>query len=221
MAAMITILARIPKAFVLAGLLALTVVGKSDAQNEAMPSYNVSPAPNLTPVYSIINGPVGWTFQPTTDISVTALGVFAGLPSNLEVGLWNSSGDLLASSTIGSDATAFDQSLYESITPVSLMANQTYYLAAFSSSGAFQAVTLSPNFAPPDGNAIMSPYIQLGSVATENGGVFQFPDMVQGPNDAAIIAANFEFQPVPEPATFSLLGVGSLAWLAKRRKISS
>jgi len=216
-----TIPAKTKKILGLSCLLVLAIALKAGAQMEAMPGYVVSNSPNFTPVYSEINGPVGWTFQPTTDISVTALGVFDGLPANLKVGLWNSSGVLLASSTITASATSFNQSLYETITPVALSASQTYYVAAFSPSGAFQALTLSPNLAPPDGMAIMSPDIQLGMVASENNGVFQFPDMVEGPADSAIIAANFEFEPVPEPATFALIGAGSLALLAARRRISA
>jgi hypothetical protein len=102
---------------------------------------------------------------------------------------------------------------------VALDAGQTYYIAAFSQSGAFQALTLSPNFSPPDGNAIMSPFIQLGTVATENNSIFQFPDTIQGaPADSAIIAANFEFQPVPEPSALAMLGLSSLALLARQRR---
>jgi hypothetical protein len=219
--AMMTIPVKTQKILALSCLFVLAITLKAGAQMEAMPGYVVFNNPNFTPVYAVINGPVGWTFQPLTDISVAALGVFDGLPANLEVGLWNSSGTLLASETIDAGATPFDQSLYESITPVALTAGQTYYLAAFSPSGEFQALTLSPNLAPPDGMAIMSPDIQLGMVANEDGGVFQFPDTVQGPADTAIIAANFEFEPVPEPASFAFVAAGSLALLAARRRISS
>ncbi len=199
-------------------LLILAVALTARAQMEAMPGYVVQTDPSFTPVYSLINGPVGWTFQPNINISVTALGVFAGLPNNLEVGLWNSSGTLLASSTITAGATPFNQSLYESITPVTLDASQVYYIAAFSASGPFQALVLSPNLAPPDGNAIMSPDIQLGTVASANNGIFQFPGVIEYVPDSAIIAPNFEFTAVPEPSTFGLFGLGSLAFLARQRR---
>ena len=216
---MITPLPKTNSAKILSGLTVLVTTLAARAQTEAMPGYALINNPNLTPVYSSIFGPVGWTFQPTMDISVTALGTFNTLPLNLEVGLWNASGALLASSTITASATPVNQSLYESIAPVTLDADQTYYIAAFSPSGAFQALALSPNFAPPDGIAVTSPDIQLGTIATENNGIFQFPDNTTGaPPDSAIIAANFEFTPVPEPATFNLLGIGSLAFFARRRR---
>ncbi|HTR41993.1 MAG TPA: DUF4082 domain-containing protein [Pseudomonadales bacterium] len=201
------------------GLMVLAATTAAHAQMEAMPGYNVTPNPAYTPVMSSINGPVGWTFQPTTEISVTALGIFNNLPANLEVGLWNASGTLLASSTIKAGAVAIDQSLYESITPVDLTAGQTYYLAAYSPSGAFSALALSPNITPADGNAIMSPDIQLGTAAYANNGVFEFPGVTESVPDSAIIAPNFEYAPVvPEPSTLYLLGAGSLALLIRRRR---
>lgn len=218
---MMTIAVKTQKVLALSCLFILAITLKVGAQMEAMPGYVVFNNPDFTPVYAVINGPVGWTFQPLTDISVTALGVFDGLPANLEVGLWNSSGTLLASETIDENIISFNQSRYESITPVALTAGQTYYLAAFSPSGEFQALTLSPNLTPPDGMAIMSPDIQLGMVANEDGGVFQFPDTVQGPADSAIIAANFEFAVAPEPASFAIVGAGLSVLLAARRRISS
>jgi hypothetical protein len=217
----ITIPIKIQKVLALSCLFVSAITLKAGAQMEAMPGYVVFNNPDFTPVYAVINGPVGWTFQPLTDISVTALGMFDGLPANLEVGLWNSSGTLLVSETIDENIISFNQSRYESITPVALTAGQTYYLAAFSPSGEFQALTLSPNLVPPDGMAIMSPDIQLGSVATENNGVFQFPDNVQGVADSAIIAANFEFAVAPEPATLAIVGAGLSVLLAARRRISS
>jgi hypothetical protein len=198
----------------LASAMALT----ASAQDEAMPNFAIMPTPGYTPVYSNISGPVGWTFQPTTEISVTALGAFANLPLGLEIGLWNSSGALLASDTITSASTAVDLSLYQSITPVTLMADQTYYIAAYNPGGAFQTVVLGEGLNPPDGTALMSPYIQLGNAADANNGVFQFPNVVDGPTDTAIIGANFEFQPVPEPTTLALGGIGALALLAARRR---
>ena len=198
----------------LASALALT----AGAQNEAMPNYAIMPTPGYTPIYSVINGTVGWTFQPTTEISVTALGAFANLPSGVEIGLWNSSGALLASDTITSASTAVGLSLYQSITPVMLQADQTYYIAAYNPGGAFQTVVLGEGLNPPDGTALMSPYIQLGNAADANNGTFQFPNVVDGPTDTAIIGANFEFQPVPEPATLALGGIGALFLLAARRR---
>jgi hypothetical protein len=189
---------------------------------EAMPNYVGTTSSDLSPIYSTQPGPVGWIFQPQMDISVTALGAFAYcMPADgLEVGIWNSSGVLLASNTITAASQPVGQSLYESITPVMLAANQMYFLAAYQPNS-FESVVVGPNFDPPSGYAIMSPDIQLDGAAAEqnfgdNGFIFPTED-VESPG-AAIVAPNFEFEAVPEPSTFCLLGTASLALLALRRR---
>jgi hypothetical protein len=202
----------------------LTVVLTADAQNEAMLNYTGTSPGNGSPVFSTIfadiNGPIGWTFQPTTEIDVTALGAFTYLGNqNIEIGLWNSSGTLLASQTITSASTVIDQSRYQSIAPVDLTADQTYYLAAFSLSGPLGAIVVTPDTAP-NGFAMMSPDIQLGQVAYSSNSGFTFPSTIDGSTGDAIIAPNFEFQPVPEPSTILLSGVSfaSLLLLRQRNK---
>ena len=190
------------------------------AQNEAMLDYVGTQEPGvLTPIYSEISGTVGWTFQPLTDLSVTALGAFEyNLPSGpVDVGLWDSAGDLLASSTITGGSTLVDQSRYETIAPVTLTLGQTYYLGEFSPGGVLQSVAVNPSI-PPYGYATMSPEIQLGNVAYENNSNFGFPSTLDGSTGSAIIAPNFEFQPVPEPGAFCLIGAGALVLPAIRRR---
>jgi len=164
---------------------------------------------------------LGWTFQPQTSISVTALGAFNYVvPSEggLEVGLWDSSGVLLASKTITAGSLSLDQSLYESITPVTLAADQTYYLGAFSPAGSFESIVVIPNDGIGDGYATMSPEIQLGNVAYEQNSDFEFPDITANSPGSAFIAPNFEFEPAPEPSTLCLLGAGSFVLLMMRHR---
>ena len=200
-----------------------TALSAAAQGTEAMLNYAATAPLNGSPVfstiYSEINGPVGWTFQPAGNIDVTALGAFAYLvPRNgLDVGLWDSSGNLLASELVTTTGTAVDQSFYESITPVLLDADQTYYVAAYSPSGPMSAIVVTPTVAP-NGYATMSPDIQLGEVAYSEGSGFSFPSTIDGEPDFAIIAPNFEFQPVPEPSTLCLLG-GSMVGLLVRRRL--
>jgi hypothetical protein len=205
--------------------LAAALTANAQGSVEAMLNYAgttpSSGSPVYTSIYSSINGPVGWTFQPAADIDVTALGAFGYLvPShgNLEIGLWDSSGTLLASQAVGAGSAAVGQSLYESIVPVQLAAGQTYFLGAYSSAGSLTAVVVTPG-SPPNGYATMSPEIQLGLVAYSSGSGFAFPATTDGLPGYAIIAPNLEFQPVPEPTALMLLSGGLAGLLMVRRGV--
>lgn len=167
-----------------------------------------------------VDGTAGWSFEPLTDISVTSLGCFDYvLTSNnqlpLSVGLWNQSGTLLTSTTVTSSDPLFNQSRYQSITPVTLMAGQTYYLGAYSSAGSivFDAETSSLG-----GFATTSPQIQLGMAALSTNG-FSFPNTLQGDPGSALLAPNFQFSSVPEPS-MAALGILGLGGFLKRKKVA-
>ena len=171
-------------------------------------------------IYASINGPVGWTFKPTTAIKVTSLGVFDYLASgqgNLRVGLWDAGGTLLASQTVTSASASIGQSHYEPITALFLMGGQTYYLAAHSASGQLLAVVVTPDVLP-NGYGTMSPGIQLGKAAYSSETGFSFQGTTEGTEGYAIIAPNFQFQVIPEPSIMALLGVGLAGFLVTRRR---
>ena len=175
------------------------------------PTTSSGGGPVYSAIYADINGPIGWTFQTTIALNVTALGVLDYLVTRagLEVGLWDSSGNLLASETITSADPPVNQSLYQSIAPVLLTASQACFFAAYASGLPLPAVVVTPGTAP-NGYATMSPDIRLGEVALGENSGFAFPGTIEGNPGSAIIAPNFEYHAAPEPAAASLLGAGTI-----------
>jgi len=205
--------------FSLATLLVAVLTGRAQGSVEAMLNYVPTVPSDSSPLYSSIfssiYGPVGWTFQPLTGMDVTALGAFNYLvppTGSLEVGLWNANGILLASQTITDASALVNLSRYQSIAPVLLAADQTYYLAAYIPVGTLSAVVVTPG-SDPNGYATLSGAVQLGQVAYNSNAGFVFPATLDGVGGDAIIAPNFEYEVVPEPAAVDLLGVGSLVGL--------
>ncbi len=210
------------KLFYLFSVLAITSTAGAQGSVEAMLSYVGSSPTNSGPVYSLIsagnNQTLGWTFQPLTDISVTALGAFSYVLQNsgsLKIGLWNSSGTLLASNTVSITGTSGDR-VYSSITPVMLLAGQTYFLGDQSASTQYFYV-VGPD-SEQGGYASMSPEIQLGLAAYTSNAGFDFPSTTTGSPGDAIVSPNFQFQVVPEPSALGLLGSGAIAWLLIRQR---
>lgn len=77
----------------------------------------------------------GWEFSISKLIRVTHLGVYTGgqpLKADIPVGIWNSEGELLASTTVplGATPTARGRFVYVSITPVILEERGNYVIAA-------------------------------------------------------------------------------------------
>jgi hypothetical protein len=166
--------------------------------------------------FGTINGTVGWDFRPTTDISVTSLGIFQeamGSQSPLTVGLWDQNGSLLASASVTSSDPLFNQTLYQSITPVTLTSGTLYFLGAYSDTGLIS----TPYEVPPGGSATTSPEIRLGGAVWNTNGV-AFPSDPVGPPGSAFLAPNFQYT-VPEPTVAALLVLGSsvVAWQGVRR----
>src|SRR5262245_8671867 len=87
---------RMIKAILCALLLVATQMAQAQGTTQAMLGFQgTTPAggnPESSSIYSSISGPIGWTFQATTAINVTALGAFNYLmpgQGSLRVGMWN------------------------------------------------------------------------------------------------------------------------------------
>ncbi len=164
---------------------------------------------------------LGWSFQTLGQIEVTALGLFDsgqnGLDVAHEIGLWDSAQTLLATVTVqaGTGSTLIDKFRWETIAPITLAANQTYFIGAYY----------------PDGDGLIWPGTANGFTTGADISFVknQFYDLsypslhFPGSSDStspSFFGPNLMYDPVPEPATLLLLGVGlaSVARRAHRRR---
>jgi len=184
---------------------------------EAVITPNSSPVVVSNVVLSVniysMNSTVGWAFSSSQNLVITSLGglLASSIPQSsgpVSIGLWSVEGTLLSSAVIGNNSVTINGSLYQSVSPISITAGNTYIIAA-GSSGWYDFAGL------PDSQA-QSPLNYLG-VAAETGSGFSLPMIYPASSDAnEIYGATFLFQPVPEPAPFELAAVGGL-WFAWRR----
>jgi hypothetical protein len=162
-------------------------------------------------------GTIGWTFEPLTEIRVTDLGCFQFYVQDqgaVQVGLWTDSGDLLASNTVSATDLMVNSSVYQAVTPVVLSSNTVYRIGLHALSGN----TPYPVASPPDGAISMSSDIQLKSAVNAASG-FTLPVNNLG-DGAMLVGPNFLYNwTIPEPSTLTLLGLGLLALMVRRRTV--
>ena len=167
---------------------------------------------------------LGFTFSPTANIDVTSLGSYFGSFATDQQGtsIWDSSNNLLVSATVTGDGDPTEGFQFASITPIELLAGQTYTISA-ATNGDNYAIT-NGGGAPGDGFNVGSDITYLAHVeAGCSGSNACFPSGNYGTN-FAVFGANFTYtgganSPVPEPSTFLMLGSGlvGLAGLVRRK----
>ncbi len=162
----------------------------------------------------------GWRFTANSDIQVMRLGVWDlssdGLNTSHDVGLWDPSGNLLASGTVaaGTAGALINDFRYVSIAPVDLEAGHEYLIGALyvpSPMDNFLAGDSSNTFTS-DPRITWRNHVRYSALPdapltfpSEEGGIY-----------AGAFGPNFTF--TPEPATLTLLALGGMAMMARRRR---
>lgn len=160
----------------------------------------------------------GYDFSSSTSLRVTALGIFESLARPLEVvhdlGLWDDSGVLLASTTVSGTDTAvasanpMAQWRFADIAPLVLGAG-TYFVGAYYTDDNEDDILLGG--AP----LISLPSITYGETRFGFGPALARPTM--GFGSSSLAGATIMADVIPEPTTLALMGLG-LAGLGSRKR---
>jgi hypothetical protein len=187
-------------AFLLAALAPALLAGPFTAASPDRPFNFFSTSNNLT---------VGWTFTVGVEpILANELGLYIEMVppgSSQQVGIFSSTGTLLSSATVSNCAPLSGPSpdfCYTAISPLLLDASTLYVIGA-----TYKGSTGNIVFNPAAIN--VHPAISYGEARFLVGSGLQFPSSVS--SSQALFGPNFRFEPVPEPGTWALIGLGLIS----------
>ena len=166
---------------------------------------------------------LGFEFSVLDAQSITALGAYDsgkdGLNGRAFVGLWDTSGNLLVSTTIGAGTagTLNNYFRYNAITPYALVVGQHYIV------GAFEPSDLATSWGNGQGGtAALNLHVNyFGDRFSNFNSAFSFPDTSNGLS-GAWLGGNFILASgaVPEPASWALMlgGFGAIGGAMRARR---
>jgi len=158
-----------------------------------------------------------WRFQALSDLRVSSLGSWDensdGLPSPVDVGLWDDVGNLLASVVVPSGTAAtLDNGFRFSLlgADVELSAGNFYRVGSSVQSGQIEYRANS--------DIVVDSAIDFDrGYFARSSNVLTFPvNETLTPDVADFFGANFQYQPIPEPSSALILGLGAVVLLPRR-----
>lgn len=185
------------------------------AQEEAVPAFSTNAA---VATYLSRSDGAGFQFSPTVEIAVTALG-FGGMDLGnypYQVNLYQTlphENALIATVEITTNSTFYNETYYQSISPVALSPKSTYYLEAGAvDTSIWTGMVIIPG--QEDGSFSANPDINY--VAADSDYVNGVPQVTYGRFFFA--DENFQFTVVPEPSVLGLSAAGLLGMIWHRRR---
>lgn len=164
----------------------------------------------VTKDYTNYNWSLGFQFTTNGPVTITRLGFYDdqknGLTENHDVGIYDSAGNLLVSTTVLTTDSLTSWFRFHDIIPYTLLGSETYYIVG---------VTGTENYTMYTTGFTVEPSINfiLDAWKSSVGGVLAFPDSTSNITQAlggGIFGPNFDTTPVPVPPTLLLLASGLL-----------
>lgn len=164
---------------------------------------------------------LGFKFTVDSAVSITSLGVFDdegnGLGARAQVGLWDTSGNLLTSAFVGAGLAGDLEGVfrYADISPYALVAGTEYVIGSYTTDLASSLGTGQGGTGSVDSlvNIIEDRFSNFNSA-------FSFADTTNSNAGGAWLGANFRYEAVsvPEPTSLALAGLSLFALAAFRRQ---